>query len=142
MKREALIEQLRGVGYRMTGQREALLDVIWGFEGHFTVEMVRAALEERTVAVDLSTVYRTLELLCDLQVLHQLAGSSPTEFERVAEPHHHLVCQECGAVTPLADYHFDGLLRHLLEEHDFLADFTHLAIPGRCHDCRASNPST
>jgi Fur family transcriptional regulator, ferric uptake regulator len=135
-RKEAVVTALRDVGYRMTSQRAALLDAIWAFEGHFTVERVREALTHTMPSVDDSTIYRTLDLLTQLGVLTTLTGQTPTEFERPREPHHHLVCSQCGTVTALADYHFDHLLHHLLEEHGFVADITHLAIPGRCTDCQ------
>lgn len=123
----------------MTAQRRALLDAIWSFEGHFTVEGVRAALAADAPAVDTSTIYRTLELLVGLGAVHTLTGRTPTEYERLREPHHHLVCTACGTVAPLADYHFADLLHHLLHDHGFHADFSHLAIPGRCARCRDSS---
>ncbi len=135
MTHQRVVAQLRQVGYRITSQRAALLDAIWTLEGHFTVETVIAALGADAVSVDPSTIYRTLDLLCEMGELHQLVGATPTEYERVREPHHHLVCQECGKVTPLPDYHFAELVRHLAEEHGFQADLTHLAIPGRCVAC-------
>jgi Fur family ferric uptake transcriptional regulator len=138
MTRNEVIAALRGVGYRMTAQRAALLDAIWSFEEHFTVEMIREALARTMPSVDDSTIYRTLDLLTELGALHMLAGSTPTEWERPREPHHHLICTQCGTVTALADYHLDHLLQHLLEEHGFRADITHLAIPGRCVGCRES----
>lgn len=134
--KEAVVAALREVGYRMTTQRAALLDAIWAFEGHFTVEMVRESLASTMPSVDDSTIYRTLDLLTQLDVLTMLTGQTPTQFERPREPHHHLICSDCGTVTALADYHFDHLLKHLLDEHGFVADITHLAIPGRCTACQ------
>lgn len=135
-----MIARLRAVGYRMTAQRRALLATIWGFEGHFTVEQVRDALSAVSPPVDTSTIYRTLELLCEMGVLHALTGHSPTEYERPREPHHHLICTICGTVTALSAYHLDDLFRHLREQHQFEADLAHLAIPGRCHQCRTLSP--
>ena len=120
----------------MTAPRKALLHAIWAFEGHFTVEMVRETLSESHPSVNNSTIYRTLELLSQLGVLNTLLGSTPTQYERPHERHHHLICTQCGAVALLGDYHFDDLVRHLLKEHAFAADFTHLAIPGRCKPCQ------
>lgn len=135
MQKDEVIRRLQRVGYRITGPRRTLLDTLEQLQGHFTVEQVREALPTGH-SIDLSTIYRTLELLCSLGVLHGLVGSSPTEYEHVQEPHHHLVCRECGEVRVLADHHFSELLDHLLEEHAFVADLTHLAIPGHCLPCQ------
>ena len=140
MNKQEVIRQLRQVGYRWTAQRSLLLEAIWTFEDHFTVEMVRAALPPEAGSVDTSTIYRTLDLLCQLGVLHSLVGPVPTEYERRCEAHHHLVCRACGTVTAIDDYHLDGLVAHLREEHNFVADLAHLAIPGRCRACEAVTP--
>ncbi len=140
MTKQQIVGRLRQVGYRMTAQRSAVLDAIWECEEHFTVEEIRAALPGTERSVDTSTIYRTLELLCELKVLHALTASSPTEYERLREPHHHLVCRECGKVTALPNYHLDELMRHLMEEHEFSADLTHLAIPGNCLHCAGTTP--
>ncbi|MBA3533042.1 MAG: transcriptional repressor [Ardenticatenales bacterium] len=139
MRKQDVIKQLQQVGYRMTSQRLALLDTIWNLEGHFTVEAVRGRLPQ-DASVDISTIYRTLELLCEFGVLYPLAGSVPTEYERGEVPHHHLVCRNCGAVRMVDEYHFDDLLHHLLEEHGFVAELTHFAIPGRCRECQDITP--
>lgn len=134
-QKQDLVARLRAIGYRLTAQREALLDVIWNLDGHFTVEMVRDALPDCARA-DTSTIYRTLELLVELGAVHVLTGISPTEYELVREPHHHLHCTACGTVAALSDDAFDLLVNHLFEAHGFAADFTHLAIPGRCRHCQ------
>lgn len=130
-----MIERLRGVGYRMTAQRRAVLDAVLALPGHFTIERVNEGVGGR---VDLSTIYRTVEMLSALGVLQALVGSSPVEYEVAHEPHHHLICDGCGHVTVVADHHFDALMEHLSTEHGFEADLTHLAIPGRCADCAGS----
>jgi Fur family transcriptional regulator, ferric uptake regulator len=139
MELHAVVEELRRLGYRMTAQRTALLDAIWSCEGHFTVEQVRAALPRGEPSIDTSTIYRTLDLLCDMGALHALAGSAPTEYERAGEPHHHLLCTVCGKVASLPDYHFDHLYQHLHDEHEFVAEPGHLAITGHCLPCRRAS---
>lgn len=140
MQPSDLVDRLRAIGYRMTAQRAALLKAIWKLDAHFTAEQVRQALPQAE-RPDLSTIYRTLDLLCEVGALHALTGVTPTEYERAREPHHHLLCRDCGTVTVLADYHLDSLIAHLLDEHGFAAELSHLAIPGRCLPCRNGSAS-
>ncbi|MCB0078321.1 MAG: transcriptional repressor [Anaerolineales bacterium] len=138
MSQHELVFALRDRGYRVTSQRRALLDALWQLDGHFTADAVQAALRQQGQRVDLSTIYRTLELLTDLGLLHMLHGTSPAEYERVHDQsHHHLICEQCGHVGDVSDSHLDALYHHLREEHRFVARLNHLAIPGLCADCWA-----
>jgi Fur family ferric uptake transcriptional regulator len=56
--------------------------------------------------------------------------------------HHHLVCRQCGATSPLDDEMIEPLRARLLEKHGFQADMEHFAIFGVCRKCaRSSKPA-
>lgn len=133
------VERLRHAGYRLTPQRMMILEAIYHLGGHVTAEQILAYVQQQHPYVDLSTVYRTIDLLTSLNVVQAFEVSSgPTQYELADEPHHHLVCRQCGSVEPLADYHLRDLAIHLLEEHSFRADLDHLAITGLCSTCQAA----
>jgi Fur family ferric uptake transcriptional regulator len=50
--------------------------------------------------------------------------------------HHHLICHRCGAKMELDESLFVPLKKTLIKEYGFQADLKHLAIFGRCNNCR------
>lgn len=127
---------LRAGGYRCTEQRR----VVWE-----TVESLRHATPEQIAAhlsgVDMSTVYRALEVLVDVGLIsHTHIGHGPPVYHAVdLKPHLHLVCQKCGKQTSADISLADGLLEALLETHGFRADLDYMSLPGLCRACREAD---
>lgn len=133
------INQLRERGLRLTPQREVVLDVLHHLEGHVTVEEIYQEVQQVSPSVDISTVYRTLEVL---QEFHLVAvvdigdGQRRYELLTVAGPHHHLLCRHCGQMVTIEPDLFDPLVRRLEEGWGFTAELEHVIIPGICQACR------
>jgi Fur family ferric uptake transcriptional regulator len=129
---------LREKGYRLTPQRNLIWEVLRGADRHMTAEEVAAEVRRTMPDVNVSTVYRTLELLVSLDLVAEtrLEGSA-CYYEVSAEPsHHHFVCTRCGAVG-----HFgDGLLAPVYDElgrrQDFAVSQLQVTAFGLCHACR------
>ena len=66
---EVSFRELRERGFRLTPQREMMLSVMHEFEGLATVDEIYRRVRARSAAVDISTVYRTLDLLQELQMV-------------------------------------------------------------------------
>jgi Fur family ferric uptake transcriptional regulator len=127
---------LREQGYRLTPQRNLIWEVLRDAGRHMTAEEVAAEVRRTLPDVNLSTVYRTLELLVglDLVVETRLEGSA-SYYEVSPEPtHHHFVCTCCGAVG-----HFgDDLLapvRDQLGRRGFTVGHIQVTAFGRCSTC-------
>lgn len=134
-------EELRARGYRLTPQRELVLEAIAEL-GHATPEDVTAAVRRIAASVNVSTVYRTLELLESLGlVTHAHLGHGPATYHlAAAAAHAHLVCRGCAAVTEAEPAALEALVRILDAEAGFLPDLGHLAVFGTCAACRARSP--
>ncbi len=131
-------EHIREQGYRMTPQRQIVLDAIEAFDGHATAGEIYEWVAERSPAVNRATVYRVLGFLCELELVARFEDGTNTMYELVGErPHHHLVCRECGSVAHVPAQTLDVLATILVEEHGFRAEFRHLAISGLCRVCLA-----
>jgi len=137
----ALLEELRERGFRVTRQRAVILGAVSELEGHASVEEVHALACRDCPEIDLSTVYRTLETLCEMRVLSCAdLGQGRVQFEMVGgAPHHHLVCQGCGQVTALDHSYLAGAAEAIRRDFGFDPIFDHFAIFGLCSDCRASD---
>lgn len=132
-------ERLRASGHRLTPQRELVLAAVEEL-GHATPDEVYAEVRRSSEAINLSTVYRTLELLDELGLIRHahLSDRAPTYHAVGAHEHFHLVCRGCGSVTSLPSARIEPLLAELRTEPGFEADVSHLTIFGRCARCLAA----
>lgn len=135
---EVFLEKLRAHGLRLTPQREIILSVMHKMEGLSTVEAIYEQVQSITSAVDISTVYRTLDLLQEFNIVACIDpgdGQHHYELLGVHGPHIHLVCQSCGKVRGIDVQEAQGLAEHLQAHYGFAADLDHLSIPGLCRNC-------
>ena len=135
-------EQLRRRGMRLTVQRERVLQALHEVHGYATAEEIHARSQQADApAVDLSTVYRTLDLLRSFGLVASIDlgdGQARYELIGVGTPHLHLVCQGCGGVFVVPMSTIDPLLADLLDRHGFQASLDDVTFPGLCAECRAA----
>ena len=129
---------LRDSGYRLTPQRELVLRAVERL-GHATPDEVLTAVRSESQAVNISTVYRTLELLEDLRLVRHahITDRAPTYHSAAAPAHVHLVCRECGAVTEVTPEEVAPMTDVLRERYGFATDVGHLTVFGTCRTCTA-----
>jgi Fur family transcriptional regulator, ferric uptake regulator len=130
-------DTLRAGGYRVTPQRQLILEAVTKLE-HATPEEIFADVRQTARGVNVSTVYRTLELLEQIGlVTHTHLGHGAPRYHLAAEAQHvHLVCRECERVTQVEPAAVRSLVGSLHAEHGFETDVGHLTVFGRCADCR------
>lgn len=139
-KERNFAQRIREQGYRFTPQRQLILDVLCRKGGHATIDEIYDAVSDTAPAINLATVYRTMRFLEELRLVVSADIQGQTVYEIAPPtPHHHLVCRVCGQVQVLEDYHFQELVAHLVEKHQFRAELDHLAISGLCSDCQAAD---
>ena len=127
----ALAERLRSRGLRMTPQREQVLSTVRRL-GHATPEQISDAV----AGVDLTTVYRTLELLEEIGLVrHAHLGHGAPSYRPAEDEHIHVVCHACGSVVDAEPGLVAELADQLHRELGFVLDRSHFTVFGRCHDC-------
>ena len=133
-----IISKLGEMGYRRTPQRMMVLTAIENSANHISAEEIYAQVIDKYPNVNISTVYRTLELLKRLGMVTEtdLGGGSVRYHPADKGHHHHLVCQECCAIINMDESVLAPLKSKLGQEYNFDADLRHLAIWGRCSNCR------
>ncbi|WP_091551004.1 Fur family transcriptional regulator [Micromonospora pattaloongensis] len=136
MSESSLAEMLRSRGLRLTAQRQLILEAVYEL-GHATPEQVHSAVREVAAGVNITTIYRTLELLEELGLVTHthLSHGSPTYHRAGADQHVHLVCRSCGTVTELDPALLEPLARQLEERQGFSVDIGHVALFGVCRQC-------
>jgi Fur family transcriptional regulator, ferric uptake regulator len=127
---------LRAKGYRLTPQRELVLQAVEDL-GHATPDEVLARVRSQSKAVNVSTVYRTLELLEELGLVRHahLTDRAPTYHSTATPDHVHLVCRGCGQITELDPSVIEPMTKTLQETYGFTTDVGHLTIFGTCRNC-------
>ncbi|MCU1656131.1 MAG: ferric uptake regulator, Fur family [Pseudonocardiales bacterium] len=129
-----LATALRTRGLRMTAQREQVLDAVRRL-GHATPEQISDAV----TGVDVTTVYRNLELLEELGLVrHTHLGHGAPAYRPADDDHVHLVCHACGNVIDAPPDLVDALAGRLADDRGFVLDRSHFTVFGRCRDCVAA----
>ncbi len=134
-------EILQEKGHRLTLQRMLVIEALHNAVRHISAEEIYEELHRRHPYANISTVYRTLELLKELELVTETDFGEGRVRYHVAEKghHHHLVCHSCGRVADLEETALHPLKEGLLDEYGFVADLRHLAISGRCNECRSGH---
>jgi Fur family ferric uptake transcriptional regulator len=132
-------ERLRASGHRLTPQRELVLAAVEHL-GHATPDEVYAEVRTHSESINLSTVYRTLELLDELGLIRHahLSDRAPTYHSARGHEHAHLVCRECRRVISIDRAEMEQALGPVAAARDFSPDYGHLTVFGTCHDCTTS----
>ncbi len=130
-------ETLREQGYRMTPQRLMILSAIHGTDHHISAEEIYDQVRARYPNVNISTVYRTLELLKELGLVTETdLGGGRFRYHSVEKGHHHhLVCRKCGRILELDEAVVKPVEESILRRYGFRADLSHLAVFGKCARC-------
>ena len=131
-------ERLRAGGYRLTQQRELVLSAVDTL-GHGTPDEILHEVQQHAASVNISTIYRTLELLESLGLVRHthLSDRAPT-YHSVSGPEHvHLKCRGCERVFDAEPEVFEPMVAALRERHGFEPDVGHLTVFGLCADCAA-----
>lgn len=122
----------------MTPQRLLILRALRHAGGHISATQILEQVHEVYPFVDISTVYRTLDVLKRLRLATVTdMGSGDAVFEWAPEqPHHHLVCNSCGAAQEVGHEYLAGLEASIPRDFGFTPDLDHFAIFGLCAACR------
>lgn len=131
-------ELLRRAGHKMTPQRLLIVRALRHGDGHMTAAQIAEQVREAYPFVDVSTVYRTLDVLKRMKLATSTdMGGGDVVFEWAPEqPHHHLICTSCGGVAELAHDYLDTLAASIEREFAFAPDLHHFAIFGLCRECQ------
>ena len=132
-----MVTKLSELGYRLTPQRMMILSAIENSDNHISADEIYSQVAAKYPQVNISTVYRTLSLLGQLELVAETdLGEGRVRYHPAGKGnHHHLVCQECGAIIDLNESVLSSIRDALLREYEFIADLKHLAIFGRCVEC-------
>lgn len=139
---EKIKGELHAQNYKLTPQREATVQVLLeNEEAHLSAEDVYLLVKDKAPEIGLATVYRTLELLSELHIVHKLNfGDGVARYEfRSADSkhhHHHLICLNCGTVDEIKEDWLEPIEKRVEETYGFKILDHHLMFHGICHRCK------
>ena len=145
---ELLKSRLKEKGLKVTRQRLLVLSVLEQNSGrHMTAEDIYELVSEDYPDIGLATVYRTLQLLWDMQLVDRISfDDSCVRYEighlfsgEAKHNHHHLICRKCGKVTPFDDDLLDGRECYIETATGFHVLDHELKFFGLCRECMKQN---
>ncbi|WP_243790333.1 transcriptional repressor [Saccharopolyspora gloriosae] len=123
-------------GMRVTPQRQLVLDAVREL-GHATPEQVRRRVQGTAHTVNITTIYRALDVLEDIGLVrHTHLGHGAPTYSADEHEHVHLVCHRCGEIDEVPCDLLGDLTELLRRRRGFELDATHLALSGTCRGCR------
>ncbi|MBC7960778.1 MAG: transcriptional repressor [Vallitaleaceae bacterium] len=142
-KDESFKKLLKDKGFKMTLQRESVLEVLKEHSGyHMTAEEIYLKVKEQSPEIGLATVYRTIQLLHDLKLIDKLdlndgfiryeIGKWGSELQH---HHHHLICESCGKVIEAEDDLLDLIEETCSNKYNFIVTNHVVKFYGICSDC-------
>lgn len=130
-------EALRAQGYRVTPQREVLMDLVCAAHHRLNAQELLAAARARGATLDAATVYRNLKFLTERGLLRAVDQGGVVRYE-LAGPqagHHHLICRACGREVEVAGAEAEALFAALAARTGFRVTSDHLVLEGLCPAC-------
>ena len=137
MKTNPLIDGLRRAGAKMTPQRLAICTWLYGNTSHPTAADVYAALQGVFPTMSLATVYNTLSLLADLDLIHEV-GTAPdgsTRYDPNTAPHLNLICNRCQRIIDVEDVDLSKL-GSIASAYGFEVADVNVSLHGLCAECQ------
>lgn len=136
---DLVIDRLEMRGHRITASRRRVLEAVLAQDAHFTVDDVL----RDTGKVGRATVFRTMKLLLDLNVVCRVLLEDGTLHYRLSTRghHHHLVCRGCGRVEDFTNCDVGSLVSELSKATAYEIEGHWLEVYGRCQACRLLQPS-
>ena len=139
------MEEFKGIlrrnNLKFTQQREAILEAVYGFKGHFSPEDLYQTVQDENggLNIGIATVYRTLALLEKEGLVTSLSfGVSGKKYEYGKKAHHdHMICERCGKIIEFVDEEIEARQAKIARDHGFTITDHAMQIHGICKECNS-----
>ena len=115
-----------------------ILKAVEDADSHISAEEIYAQVRTYYPQMNISTVYRTLELVSELGLVTETdMGDGRVRYHCMGKGHHHhLVCEKCGSIIDMEETILDPLWSEIERKYNFKVDMKHLVFFGLCAGCR------
>lgn len=135
----SLLASFHSAGRRLTRPRKAILAVLEHARHPMSVSEIHTSLLRGKTSVDLVTVYRTLSMFKQLEIVSRVEfqeGQFRYELCEGRKHHHHIRCRGCGRIADLMLCPLKKMMAVVERETRFLVEEHSLEFIGRCPQCR------
>jgi len=135
---QAVKRKLKESGYKLTGPRLAILEILAVEKGHFSIADIYSKIRLKDKGIGIATVYRTVDLFLETGILRVLTlkNSQPCfELNRPGDHHHHLICRNCGRITEFESCNFKSIAGEIEKKTRFRIEEHTLEAYGLCPEC-------
>lgn len=138
---ELLKQVLNREGFRMTNQRQKILDLLQeANSNHLSAEEIHQALRRQGERISISTVYRALHVMVGLGLLQELELAEERKYYELKNPvltqHYHLVCVQCGEVEEFTNTVITEVTSQETQDQGFVLLNSQFTIYGICPGCQ------
>ena len=138
--KEKFLAFLEQKNLRITSQRRAIVDTVFGTDQHFNAEQLLEWAREIDESVSRATVYRTLPLLTESGLVHEMDFGKDY---KVYDPnyadhpnHNHINCDDCDKIVEFESDQLDKLENKISHELGFEVKTQQLRITGSCEEMK------
>ena len=139
-----LLAALDRSDFRVTEPRRAVAQLVADQLGHFSAADLIAEANARRLDVGRATIFRTLDVLADLDLVERIDLPSGEHAYVACEPshHHHVVCSRCGRSQDIDDAGLRAVVRDVARRTGYRIDEHRLELFGLCPECQGAEPAT
>lgn len=141
-------QKLHEAGFKLTPQRELTVEVLLEKEkDHLSAEEIYLLVKAKNAGIGLATVYRTLEILTELQIINKLTFQDgiaryDLNMNDQKHQHHHLLCLKCGSIEEVKQDMLFEIELEIEKEYEFKVKDHRLTFHGLCKNCLAQQESS
>ncbi|MFP6626195.1 MAG: transcriptional repressor [Deltaproteobacteria bacterium] len=129
-------------GLKSTKQRDDIAVWFFSTKGHISVDDIHAKVKRINSHIGLSTVYRTMRLLCDAGLVHERHfGDGEALYENVVSHHDHCICTSCGKIIEFENPRIEELQDAVASRFGFELHSHKMELYGLCKACQSSRHS-
>jgi len=130
--------ELSRAGHRAGGAREEVLSLLATQDCLLSAQDIHDRLRDGGKAVGLASVYRALDVLAQLKLVHRIDVDGVACYEP-ADPsgdhHHHAICEHCGKMDSFEDPELERLIDEAGERLGYSIGAHDIVLRGACPDC-------
>jgi Fur family ferric uptake transcriptional regulator len=131
-------QELARAGHRTGGAREEVLDLLGRQRCCLSAQEIHERLRDAGRGVGLASVYRALDTLAQLRLVHRIDVDGTACFEPAhpsGDHHHHAICDRCGKKDAFADPELERMIHDLGERLGYDVGGHEIVLRGACPAC-------
>ena len=129
-------------GLKNTKGREVILKELEIRKDHFNAERLYSVLKRKGAKVSRPTIYRTLKLLEQLNLIERFDIKRNCFYYEPAyqkKDHGHLICEQCGKIIDFPSPSFSTLKSEIGKDKNFKLDNISIQVFGVCRSCQKAS---